>query len=114
MLWRDELQSEFINKDFKIPVPTMNFGRIHGGDSPNRICASCELSLDLRMLPGMKLEELNKKLRNKVRDTLAASGLKVEFNAMFDGIPPMQTPKNSEIITLSFRIGRVWYRGAFL
>ncbi len=49
----------------------------------------------------MKLEELNKKLRNKVRDTLAASGLKVEFNAMFDGIPPMQTPKNSEIITLS-------------
>ena len=99
--WRDELQSEFINKDFKIPVPTMNFGRIHGGDSPNRICASCELSLDLRMLPGMKLEELNKKLRNKVRDTLAASGLKVEFNAMFDGIPPMQTPKNSEIITLS-------------
>ncbi len=102
--WRDELQSEFINEDFKIPVPTMNFGRIHGGDSPNRICASCELSLDLRMLPGMKLEELNKKLRNIVQGTLAASGLKVEFNAMFDGIPPMQTSKNSEIITLSEKL----------
>jgi acetylornithine deacetylase len=99
--WRDELQSEFINEDFKIPVPTMNFGRIQGGDSPNRICASCELSLDLRMLPGMKLEELNKRLRNIVRDTLAASGLNVEFNAMFNGIPPMQTPRNSEIIRLS-------------
>jgi len=102
--WRDELQSEFINDDFQIPVPTMNFGRIHGGDSPNRICASCELSLDLRMLPGMKLDSLNKTLRNKVKDTLASSGLKVEFNAMFDGILPMQTSKNSEIITLSEKL----------
>ena len=99
--WRDDLQTEFINGDFQIPVPTMNFGRIHGGDSPNRICASCELSLDLRMLPGMNLEELNEKLRDKVRETLVASGLKVEFNAMFDGVPPMQTSRNSEIITLS-------------
>ncbi len=99
-LWRDELQAEYINQDFKIPVPTMNFGRIHGGDSPNRICANCELSLDLRMLPGMKLEDLSEQLRNKVKETLAASGLKVEFNAVFDGIPPMQTSKNSEIITL--------------
>ncbi len=99
--WRDELQSEYINEDFRIPVPTMNFGRIHGGDSPNRICASCELSLDLRMLPGMRLEELNEILRDKVRQTLATSGLKVKFNTMFDGIPPMHTPKNSEIITLS-------------
>jgi acetylornithine deacetylase len=100
-IWRDELQSEFINEDFRLPVPTMNFGRIHGGDSPNRICANCELSLDLRMLPGMKLEELNVQLRSKVKNVLAASGLKVEFNAMFDGIPPMQTSRNSEIITLS-------------
>ncbi len=104
--WRDELQSKFINEDFQIPVPTMNFGRIHGGDSPNRICASCELSLDLRMLPGMNLEDLNKKLRNKVKNTLAGSGLNVEFNAMFDGIPPMQTPRNSEIITLSEELTR--------
>ncbi len=102
--WREELQSEFINDDFRLPVPTLNFGRIHGGDSPNRICANCELSLDLRMLPGMKLEELSEQLRNKVKETLAGSGLKIEFNAMFDGIPPMQTSKNSEIITLSEKL----------
>lgn len=99
--WRDELQAEYTNENFRVPVPTMNFGRIHGGDSPNRICAVCELSLDLRMLPGMKLEELNEQLRNKVKETLAESGLKVEFNTMFDGIPPMETPKDSEIIKLS-------------
>ncbi len=99
--WRNELQAEFTNKDFKLPVPTMNFGRIHGGDSPNRICANCELSLDLRMLPGMKLEELSEQLRNRVKLTLASSGLKVEFNNLFNGIPPMQTARDSEIIALS-------------
>ena len=99
--WRDELQAEFTNEDFKLPVPTMNFGGIHGGDSPNRICANCELSMDLRMLPGMKLEELNEQLRDKVKQVLASTGLKVEFNNLFNGVPPMQTSKNSEIIMLS-------------
>lgn len=102
--WREELQTNFIDEEFQIPVPTMNFGRIMGGDSPNRICAKCELSLDLRMLPGMKMDELNQQLRNIVKETLANTGLKVEFNAMFDGIPPMQTQKNSEIITLSEKL----------
>ena len=99
--WRDELQAKYSNEDFKLPVPTMNFGRIHGGDSPNPICANCELSMDIRMLPGMKLDELSLQLRNKVKQTLASSGLKVEFNDLFNGIPPMQTSKDSEIITLS-------------
>lgn len=99
--WREELQASYRNEDFKLPVPTMNFGRIHGGDSPNRICANCELSLDLRMLPGMQLEELSEQLRNRVKQTLSATGLKVEFNNLFNGIPPMQTSKDSEIISLS-------------
>ena len=99
--WRNELQKEYINEDFKLPVSTMNFGRIHGGDSPNRICANCELSLDLRMLPGMKLSDLNEQLRSRVKQTLADTGLKVMFNELFEGIPPMQTSKDSEIIKVS-------------
>jgi len=99
--WREELQASYRNEDFKLPVPTMNFGRIHGGDSPNRICANCELSLDLRMLPGMQLKELSEQLRNRVKQTLLATGLKVEFNNLFNGIPPMETSKDSEIISLS-------------
>jgi acetylornithine deacetylase len=99
--WRSELRADYINQDFHVPYPTMNFGSIHGGDNPNRICASCELSLDLRMLPGIKLEQLSEELRSRVKQTLARTGLKVEFNALFDGVPPMQTSKNSEIITIS-------------
>lgn len=99
--WRNELQAEYTNEDFKLPVPTMNFGRIHGGDNPNRICANCELSMDLRMLPDMDLNDLKKQLSKRVRQTIDATGLKVEFNNLFDGIPPMQTSRSSEIIKLS-------------
>ena len=41
MNWRDELQSKYHNPMFEVPVPTMNFGHIHGGDNPNRICGHC-------------------------------------------------------------------------
>ena len=79
----------------------MNFGRIHGGDSPNRICANCELSMDIRMLPGMDLEETQSSLRNKVKEALAGTGLEVSFNTLFDGIPAMQTSTESHIVKFS-------------
>ncbi len=100
-LWREKLQDDHINCDFAVPVPTMNFGKIFGGDSPNRICAVCELSLDLRMLPGMSLEDIAGSLREKVKGALVGTGLNVEFNDLFDGIPAMHTPKESDIIKLS-------------
>ena len=102
--WRDELQAEFKNEKFKIPVPTLNLGSIQGGDSANRICANCELSMDLRMLPGMELEPLKQKLYRIVNDTLAGSGLKVEFNSLFNGTRPMQTSIDSEIIKISEKV----------
>ena len=37
LLWRSELQNKYNNPLFAVPVPTMNFGHIHGGDNPNRI-----------------------------------------------------------------------------
>ena len=51
--WRNELQKNFRDPLFAVPVPTLNLGHIHGGDNPNRICAECELHIDLRPLPGM-------------------------------------------------------------
>ena len=56
--WRSELQDRHHNPFFAVPVPTLNLGHIHGGDNPNRICADCELHLDLRPLPGMDIDEL--------------------------------------------------------
>ena len=96
--WREELQAENRNDDFAVPFPTLNFGRIHGGDSPNRICASCELSMDLRMLPGMNIETLTEQLHTKVKEALKGTGLNIDFDSKVQGIPPMLTSLQSEII----------------
>src|SRR5690625_157110 len=50
--WREQLQQRYRNDQFKIPVLTLNFGRICGGDNPNRICPEVELQIDIRPLPG--------------------------------------------------------------
>jgi acetylornithine deacetylase len=84
-----------------VPVPTLNLGHIHGGDNPNRICPACELHLDLRPLPGMDIVELRGELRQRVTDTLADTGIRVEFEALFDGIPAMETAPAAAITRLA-------------
>jgi len=98
MQWRTELQASFYDDSFKVPVPTMNFGRIHGGDSPNRICAECELSLDLRVMPGMDTTELQKSLKERIQDALDNTGLKLDFTSKVLPVPPMHTDMHSEIV----------------
>ncbi len=44
--WRTELQKRYHNPAFKVSFPTLNLGRITGGDNPNRICGNCELHFD--------------------------------------------------------------------
>jgi acetylornithine deacetylase len=41
MGYRNELQQRYHSPLFVIDKPTMNFGCIHGGDNPNRICGHC-------------------------------------------------------------------------
>ncbi len=96
--WRKELQTGNINNLFRIPVPTLNLGHIHGGDNPNRICGDCELHLDLRPLPGMELTDLREILHDRVRKTLEDSGLEISFKALATGTPAMDTPASSEIV----------------
>jgi acetylornithine deacetylase len=98
LLWRDELQRNNHNPMFKVDVPTLNLGRIHGGDSPNRICAQCELQIDLRPLPGMDLDQLRVELASRLHDLLRDSELKLEMEHGFDGTPAMETPEDAAII----------------
>lgn len=95
---RDELQREYHDKAFSVPVPTMNFGRITGGDNPNRICAECSLDLDCRLLPGMRLEQLREGIRERCKRAIAASDLDIRFHPLFDGIDAMNTPADSALV----------------
>ncbi len=101
LAWRAALQTRYKNALFTIPMPTLNLGHIHGGDNPNRICADCELQLDLRPLPGMDINELRGELHRQVTDTLMDSGIMVRFDALFEGIPAMETAATAPIVQLA-------------
>jgi acetylornithine deacetylase len=102
--WRTQLQEQHRNPAFAIPVPTLNLGHIHGGDNPNRICPDCELHIDLRPLPGMHINELRAELHQRVTAALEPTAITVNFEALFDGIPAMETPASAEIVQLTQRL----------
>ena len=98
LTWRRELQQRNHDPLFAVPVPTMNLGHIHGGDNPNRICAECELHIDLRPLPGMNLEELRQTMNQRLQKRLQDSGLILTCRPLFDGVPAMETAATSDIV----------------
>ena len=102
--WRGELQAGNSDADFKVPVPTLNFGSIRGGDNPNRICANCEMTMDVRLLPHMDIEETRAALRRVVMKSIDGSGLQVEFDCIFPGTPGMRTDGSAEIVRVAERL----------
>lgn len=104
MKLRDDIQAKQRNTAFKVPVPTMNFASIHGGDNPNRICGDCELKIDMRMLPGMELEDCRAAIRRTVMQSIDGRGLIVEFDDVFSGLAPMQTDSESEVVRLAEKL----------
>ncbi len=77
--WRDSIGSRYRDDEFEVPAPTLNFGRVRGGDSPNRICAQCTLDLDIRFLPGMSRAALVIELREAVAEALDGGGWSFEL-----------------------------------
>ncbi|OOZ36323.1 acetylornithine deacetylase [Solemya velesiana gill symbiont] len=98
LAWREALQARYRNPLFEVEVPTLNLGHIHGGDNPNRICAQCELQIDLRPLPGMNIAQLRGELKARLTRLMENSGLTLEMESPFSGIPPMETPSSSAIV----------------
>jgi acetylornithine deacetylase len=96
--WRDRLQAQRSDAAFAVPVSTMNLGHIRGGDNPNRICGSCELHIDVRMLPGLDRQALRADLRRESTAAVTNDQLVVDFEALFDGVDPMCTPPESELV----------------
>lgn len=96
--WRKELQARYRNPLFAVEVPTLNLGHIHGGDNPNRICADCELHIDIRPLPGMALADLREALHQRLGALLVDSGLTLSFRPLFAGIEALETPAAAAIV----------------
>ncbi len=87
--YRDNLQRQWRNKDFSVPMPTLNLGQIQGGDSANRICGSTSLLFDCRCLPGMDYEQIQNDIQKMVGETALLFGLQAHFSPVFSAIPAM-------------------------
>lgn len=96
--WRAALQRDHRDDAFAVPIPTMNFGHVHGGDNPNRICGACELQFDLRTLPGMDPNALRDDFRARVEAALEDSPFQLEFAALLGGVPALATDATAPIV----------------
>ena len=94
--WRDSLGARFRDDDFEVPTPTLNFGRVTGGDSPNRICAECTLHLDIRLLPGMKRAAVTAEIRDVVADALDGGAWTYEVHRTGGYADAFAGPSDSE------------------
>lgn len=104
--FRDALQKRYQHPAFEVSVPTMNLGHIHGGDSPNRICGHCELSFDLRPLPGMNTIEIRLQLEQRLEALCRERGLNLEFNPLVDPIQGFETSADAELVKLCERLSQ--------
>ena len=95
---RGQWQEKHRNPHFEVQYPTLNLGCIHGGDNPNRICARCELHFDLRPLPGMDMAELRQTILTRLQPLASRRELSLEFQPLFDGVPPFETPAEAELV----------------
>lgn len=95
---KHRLQQDFRNELFKVPYPTMNFGNIHGGDALNRICACCELQLEIRPLPHLAVQDLQDLLQQSLAPLIAEYGDRIEIHHLHGGIPGYECEHSAQIV----------------
>ncbi|UYZ84739.1 acetylornithine deacetylase [Entomomonas sp. E2T0] len=101
---RTQWQQQYQNPLFTVPYPTLNFGCIHGGDNPNRICGQCALEFDLRPLPNMSADELRMAINNKLKPIAEQHQISVEYNPLFSHVPAFEQNANSELVKLAEKL----------
>lgn len=101
---RAQWQREYNNPQFSVPQPTLNFGCIHGGDNPNRICGQCALEFDLRPLPGMQPEALRAAIRQKLQPLAEQHQVNIDYAPLFASVPPFEQSAASELVRVAERL----------
>jgi acetylornithine deacetylase len=95
---RDTLKERYHFDAFTVPYPTLNLGHIHGGDAANRICACCELHMDIRPLPGMTLNDLEGLLNEALAPVSERWPGRVNIAELHPPIPGYECPPNHQLV----------------
>lgn len=98
MQLRNTLKERYHHDGFAIPYPTMNFGAISGGDAANRICACCELHMDIRPLPGLTLSDLDGLLNEALAPVSARWPGRLTVGELHPPIPGYECPREDELV----------------
>lgn len=101
---REELKRRQLNPAFAVPETTLNLGYIHGGDNVNRICGCCELHFDLRPLPGMSCEHLQREVRERLAPVETRHGVKLVVESLYPSVEGMETPADSALVRAAERL----------
>ena len=96
--YRLELQDKFQNLAFHVPHPTLNLGCIQGGDNPNRICASVQLEIDVRILPGMDNAQVQQELDARLQPILSERDLSLNVELLHPAVPPFENQPDSPLL----------------
>ena len=106
LIYRQELASTYTNPTFAINIPTLNLGCLHAGDSPNRICETAELQIDVRLMPGMEIDELATTIQHRLVETIASHGTRLSITRINE-VPAYQTSGDGDLArTLASLCGR--------
>lgn len=98
---QQEFQQRYNDATFEVPYPTLNFGAIHGGDAANRICACCELHIDMRPLPGMNIADMYGLIDERLSEVKAKYPGAVCLQHMHEPIPGYRCDNNADIVQLA-------------
>jgi acetylornithine deacetylase len=98
LAWRTEMQTRYRQPMFEVPVPTLNLGHIHGGDSPNRICGNCELHIDMRTLPGMDQAELRGLMQARLQKSVEGIDVTLDAAPLFPSVPAMESAADATLV----------------
>lgn len=102
--FRSDVQAQYKNAEFKVDVPTLNLGCIHGGDNPNRICNACELHFDFRGLPGMDNAAMREQMQRRLQPIAQQHQVNLNFRSLFGGVEPFAEDSQSELIQIAEKL----------
>lgn len=95
---RRDWVTQYNHSAFIIPHPTLNFGCIHGGDNPNRICGHCTLDFDVRTMPGMDAQTIRHAMRIALAPICEAHNVTFSLDPIIDPLPSFEQSSDAQIL----------------
>jgi len=102
--YRRELKRRHPHPMLHVPHPTLNLGRVHGGDNPNRICGRAEVHFDVRVTPGLTNREVREELRERLDRLARRERLKFHMRSLIAGSDPFEQAAESELVALAEKL----------